>query len=100
MTFKRAPAKSHNFSLAFEQMCSFVAISDTQSPSDTLKQLILQCFIVLPDEKFHTVSQIKETIDILFGLQITEHDVQECIDQLIKEKAITMSAGTNFNLTP
>lgn len=100
MTLKRAPAKSHNFSLAFEQMCSFVAISDTRSPSDTLKQLILQCFIILPDEKFHTVSQIKETIDILFGLQVTEHDVQECIDQLIKEKAITRPAGTNFNLTP
>jgi len=96
MTLKREPAKSRNFSLAFEQMCSFIAISDTRSPSDTLKQLTLQCLIILPDDKFQTACHFKEAIDGLFGLQISEDDVQKSIDQLIAEKAITKPAGTNF----
>ena len=96
----RKPAKSRNFSLAFEQMCSFIAISDTRSPNDTLKQLILQCLIILPEERFRTASEFKESIDTLFGLQIFEDDVQKNIDQLMTEKAITRPAGTNFTLTP
>ncbi|MBI2413676.1 MAG: hypothetical protein HYV24_10765 [Deltaproteobacteria bacterium] len=100
MTIKIEKAKYRNFSVAFEQMCSFVAISETQSPSETLKNLILQCFIVLPDEKFETAIKLKETINSLFGLYIAENNIQKCIEQLIKEKAITRPAGTNWTLTP
>ena len=71
----RKPVKSRNFSLAFEKMCNFVAIADTRNPEETLKQLILQCFVILPDEKFQNARQFMETIDVLFGLQIHEHDI-------------------------
>ena len=96
----RKPVKSRNFSLAFEKMCNFVAIADTRNPEETLKQLILQCFVILPDEKFQNARQFMETIDVLFGLQIHEHDIQECIDQLIEKKFIARPAGTNLILVP
>lgn len=100
MTLEREKTKYRNFSLAFEQMCCFVAISATRSQRDTLKQLILQCLVILPDDKFQTACHFKERIDSLFGLQVLEDDVQKSIDQLIEEKAIVRPAGTNFTLTP
>ena len=63
------PAKSRNFSLAFEQMCSIVAIAQTKNADETLRELILECFVILPDYLFNQESQLAETIDTLFGLQ-------------------------------
>lgn len=77
--------KSRNFSLAFEKMCNFVAIANTRNANETLRQLILQCFVILPDERFETGSQIREAIDILFGLQIPEHWLRSIFDQLIED---------------
>lgn len=94
------PAKSRNFSLAFEKMCNFVAIADTRNPDETLKQLILQCFVVLPDERFKNARQLTETLDILFGLQITENQIQGSLDLLIEEGFITGSTSTNLMLSP
>lgn len=84
----RNTAKSRNFSLAFERMCNFVAIANTRDANETLRQLILQCLVVLPNECFENERQIREAIDILFGLQIPEHWFQIIFDQLVKDGII------------
>jgi hypothetical protein len=33
--------KSYNFSLAFERMCSFVAIANTRNAHETLKEIMV-----------------------------------------------------------
>lgn len=97
---KREPAKYRNFSLAFEKMCNFVAIANTQSADDTLRQLILQCFVVLPDDRFENPLKITETIDGLFGLQIPEHWVQSSLDRLIEQNVVQRSPANNYILNP
>lgn len=94
------PAKLRNFSLAFEKMCNFVAIADTRNPDETLNQLILQCFVILPSEKFQNARQFMEITDSLFGLQISEHQIQSCLDRLVKKGDIRCPANTNFTLSP
>jgi hypothetical protein len=54
-------AEPRNFSLAFRQMC-FAAIAGTSSPNETLQQLILHCFVILPDEQFQTKEQFAESL--------------------------------------
>jgi len=88
---KREKAKSRNFSLAFEKMCNFVAIANTRDADETLRQLILQCFVVLPDERFDSPHKVMETIDVLFGLQIPEHWFQSIFEQLVKDELIKHS---------
>jgi len=92
------PAKSHNFSLAFEQMCSVVAIADTKNADETLQELILQCFAILPDEHFQNEQHLAEVIKLLFGLQIPIHEVQLGIDRLESNGTIQRTANNELTL--
>ena len=83
-----AKAKSRNFSLAFEKMCNFVAIANTRDGDEILRQLILQCFVVLPDERFENPKLVSQTLDALFGLQIPEHWFQSIFSLLVEEGVI------------
>ncbi len=94
------PAKSRNFSAAFERMVSFVAIAQTTDTNDTLKQLVLQCFIVLPDDRFAIASDLVNTIDVLFGLQVSPIDIERAIEELISENALRRSNGATLILDP
>lgn len=92
-------AKARNFSLVFEQMCNFVAINKTRDYNEVIRQLILQCFVILPNERFHSARQIMETIDILFGLQIPEYLIQSGVDKLKAEQLIQQPANTNYTIS-
>src|SRR6266446_8339446 len=89
------PVKSRNFSLAFEQMCNFAAITKTQDADETLKQLIQLCLVILPDEKFESASQIMEAMT-LFDLQFPEHQVQAGLNRLIAQGRILQPTNTYF----
>jgi len=91
------PVKSRNFSLAFEQICNFAAIAKIQDADETLRQLILLCLVILPEEKFQNASQIMEAIT-LFGLQFPEYQVQAGLDRLIAQGRIQHPANTYFTL--
>jgi hypothetical protein len=84
-----------NFNLAFEQMCNFAAIAKTRNADDTLTQLILQCFVVLPNEKFHNATQLADAITI-FGLHIPEFQVQVSLNHLITDGRLQQSADSNL----
>src|SRR5258708_32762972 len=89
------PVKSRNFSLTFEQMCNFAAITKTKDADETLKQLIQLCLVILPDEKFESVSQIMEAMT-LFDLQFPEHQVQAGLNRLIAQGRILQPTNTYF----
>src|SRR5690348_232388 len=86
-----------NFNLAFEQMCNFAAIAKTRNADETLTQLILQCFVVLPGEKFQNAKDLTSAITV-FGLQIPEFQVQVSLNHLIADGRLQQSADSNLAL--
>jgi len=95
--FRRELFQPTNFNLAFEQMCNFAAIAKTRNADDTLKQLILQCFVVLPNEKFQNAKSLTDAITV-FGLQVPEFQVQVSLNNLITEGRLQQSADSNLAL--
>src|SRR5947209_12210707 len=91
--YTRELFKPRNFSLAFEQMCNFAAIAKTRNANETLRQLILQCFVVFPRERFQHAVQLAEAITA-FGLQIPEYQVQVSLDHLIANGSLQQSADS------
>jgi hypothetical protein len=89
--------KPGNFSLAFEQMCNFAAIAKTRNADETLGQIILQCFVVFPKEKFQNAEQLAEAITI-FGLKIPEYQVQVSLDHLIANSRLQQTADSILTL--
>jgi hypothetical protein len=88
---EHTPAKIHNFSLAFQQMCSMVAIGQTKSQDETLRELILQTLVLLPDEKISNEVEFSTVMNSLFGLQIADHEIKYAIEKLTAEGAIKPS---------
>ena len=86
-----------NFSLAFKQMASFVAIAKTRATSQVLDELILQCFVVLPSDPLSTPDQIGEAILALFGIPANPKDVSLALSRLTK--AGTLSDVGNGHLS-
>ncbi len=95
--YTRELFQPNNFNLAFEQMCNFAAIAKTRNADDTLTQLILQCFVVLPNEKFQNAADITTAITV-FGLHIPEFQVQVSLNRLIADGRLQQSADSNLAL--
>lgn len=93
-----APVKIHDFSVAFQQMCSMVAIGQTKSQTETLRELILQTLVLMPDEKISNESDLANVMNSLFGLQIADHEIKYAIERLSSEKAIRFSDAGVFIL--
>ena len=96
--YRRDLFKPGNFTLAFEQMCNFAAIAKTRNADETLRQLILQCFVVFPKEKFQNAAQLTDAITI-FGLRMPEYQVQISLDRLIADERLSRSADSNLALS-
>jgi hypothetical protein len=90
------PARVSNFSLAFSQMCHFVAISDTRSVDETLQRLVLQCFVILPDERFDSAAEVAQALDTLFGLRVPDQEVQHALDRLLATNQLRQPNNTNI----
>ncbi len=95
--YTRELFKPGNFSLAFEQMCNFAAIAKTRNADETLRQLVLQCFVVFPEERFQNAAQLAEAINI-FGLRMPEFQVQVGIDRLVADNRLQQSADSILTL--
>lgn len=91
---------SRSFSPALDRLCSFVAVSQSQSADAILRQLLMQCMVILPDQAFAGNEQFTECLDALFGLQMPAHRVQEAIDALVADRKITRSSNGAFFLDP
>jgi hypothetical protein len=88
------PRPKPNFSLAFKQMASFVAIAKTRATSEVLDELILQCYVVLTTEPLATPEQVAGAVRSLFGIQTNPKDVFLALSRLKKaEKLIDIGNG-------
>jgi len=80
--------RHHNFSQAFEQMCSVVAMADMRNAEDTLKQLILQCFIIGPEQRFDSSEHISNQMQRVFGLSVPQHQIDSIFLGMVREGSI------------
>lgn len=93
-------AVAHNFSAAFEQMCSITAIGKTKNRGDVLVELILHCLVFLPDENFSTTTEIMMAIDALLGIRIPEHEIQFALSKMIDAHSVLRNPDDNFSVPP
>lgn len=91
-------AKKHNFSLAFEQICSIIAIGKTKARNETINELILQTLVLMDEEKFSDLNEITKAIDGLFGLFFESHEIEFSVSQLIESKILTRTPEGIYNL--
>jgi len=91
-------AIAHNFSAAFEQMCSIMAIGKTRDRGEVLSELVLQCLVFLPNEKFSSASEIMGAIDCLLGIRIPEHEIQFALDKMIEAQSISINSDGIFSV--
>lgn len=85
---QHAPARVKDFSVAFQQMCSIVAIGQTKNPHETLRELILQVLVLFPEGNFSSCANLVKVLESKFGLQIPEHEIYYAIDRLMTDKMI------------
>jgi hypothetical protein len=98
MNRQHQPITAHNFSAAFEQMCSMVAIGNTKGVDETLTELILHCMFFLEEETFTSPLDFSQAADGLFGITIPEHEVEFALEQLLASEQIRKSSQDRFVL--
>lgn len=91
---------SPNFTLAFTQMASFVAIAKTRATSQVLDELIQQCFVILPSEPLSTAGQVAHALHVLFGIPLGIKDVAMAIQRLEKAGNIIDIGNGHLSLNP
>jgi len=91
-------AVAHNFSAAFEQMCSIMAIGKTRDRGEVLAELVLHCLVFLPDEKFSSTSDILSALDGLLGIRIPEHEIQFALEKMMEAQSISKESGGNYSV--
>ena len=94
------PKNQPNFSCAFQQMASFVAIAKTRATSEALRELIFQCYVVLPNEPLSTADEIVEAIQVLFGIPINSKDISKVLSDIIKKGEIINIGNGQLSLSP
>lgn len=85
---------------ALQQMCNYVAIAETKSPSETLCELILHTLVTFEKEKASRVQEVADILKTIFGVDVPEHQVQNSLDQLASTGQVHKPLGTNYVLTP
>lgn len=91
---------SPNFTLAFTQMASFVAIAKTRATSQVLDELIQQCFVILPSEPLSTAGQVAHALHVLFGIPLGIKDVAMAMQRLDKSGKIIDIGNGHLALIP
>lgn len=89
-----------NFSLAFQQVASFVAIAKTRNSAEVLDELVQQCFVILPNEPFRSPSDLATAIHALFGIRLAEREVGLSITRLTNRGRLIVIPGEQLALDP
>src|SRR5437867_10107219 len=71
-----------DFTLAFKQMASFVAIAKIRAAPQVLEELIQQCFVLLPSDPLSTPEQVRGAIEGLFGIRLNYKEVGVALQRL------------------
>lgn len=94
-TMSRTP----NFSVAFQQVASVVAISKTRDPASVLDELIKQCFIILPNEPLGSAHSISRAIHVLFGIEVNTSEVKQALQRLSSVGCLVQLPGDQIGLS-
>jgi hypothetical protein len=89
-----------DFSIAFQQTVSVVAIAKTSNTRDTIDELVKQCFAVLPDEPLRTSSEVAEAVNTIFRVQLSVQDVTSSIERLLNRHELSELPGGQWGLIP
>lgn len=82
-----------------QQMCNYVAIAETKSPAESLRELILHTLFTFEEEKASSVHEVADILRTMFGVDAPNHQVQEALDQLTSVGQVHQPLGTNHVLT-
>ena len=55
-------------STALQQMCNYVAIAETKSPAESLRELILHTLFTFEEEKASSVQDVANILRTMFGV--------------------------------
>jgi len=83
-----------------QQMCNYVAIAETKSPAESLRELTLHTLLTFEEEKASCVQDVADILRTVFGVDAPNHQVQESLDQLMSTGQVHQPMGTNYVLTP
>src|SRR5438477_7553897 len=89
-----------DFTLAFKQMASFVAIAKTRAASQVLEELIQQCFVLLPSDPLSTPAQVNGAIEALFGIKLNNKEVGMALQRLTDSGTIIELGNGQLGLAP
>jgi hypothetical protein len=92
------PTTSTPFSTAFDRLCNFVAIRQTDKAGEVLRQLLLRCPLLLPEQRWDGPATFVEALHGLFGLQLPPEQIQRALDQLRSAGHIKTAASGSFLL--
>ena len=95
--FKPSDSPEHGFT--YERLCNFVAVLRTRDFAETLNQLIVLCLVILPDELFQNAIQLRDAINVLFGVDVSQEQVQVSIDALFKKGIMQKPTGSSFTVS-
>jgi len=96
--FASKKVSARTFSRAFDQMCNFVAVSKVGRPAETIKGLVQFCFIEQLTGRFDGSSSVADHIDTVFGIRISETQIQAVIDEMVGSGILLRPSGTNLVL--
>jgi hypothetical protein len=94
------PKVAPNFTLAFKQMASFVAIAKTRATAQVLDELIQQCFVILPSDPLSTPDQLTAAIQVLFGIPTNPKDTGIALARLTANGVLYDPGNGHLALTP
>lgn len=89
--------KSKVFSKIFEQMCNFIAVAKTGDTGETVQGLITLCLFEFPEDHFDSAESIKKTIEVLFGIEIPDSQIEEALHKL-ETSGVISRPTTDFKL--
>jgi hypothetical protein len=84
---------------SFVDLCSFVAIRQTQHSEEVLRQLLLYCLILAPEVRFTSPGDFAEIIESRFGLKLPEHRLQSSVDTLLHAGQLVRSTNRDYGLS-
>ncbi|TET39227.1 MAG: hypothetical protein E3J72_00870 [Planctomycetota bacterium] len=87
-------------STAFQQIANYVAIAETTSPAESLRELLLHTLFTFEGEKVSSVQDMADILRTIFGVEAPNHQIQEALDQLTSDGQVHQPLGTNYVLTP
>ena len=85
------PENTSETSNIFQRMCSMVAISQTSSYKDSLRELILQILFIFQSENITDATHVLKIINSLSGICVPHHQVTIVLDALLSDGSVHIS---------